>query len=548
MKSNALVSCAVAAAIAAAAGAAHATSITSYASNQTAGLNVNVYISGSTAITNTLNNTIATEASTLQICAAGTVTEYVASHTVIGPSGTIGGASEDLWYCQAGAKSGVSTNLFLAIFKENTAGSINGAQPLIAVAKGGSSALTFLNPTGADVQAGTCSGTTATGGTDTGCTAGDFSNNVVPTGGVADVEANLLRTIPNSGKLSASDISTYLSGNPGVDIVWGLGLSKNAYYALQSAEGLTSTCPGGNLDSPACAPSLSRPQVASLLSGQIVNWEQLGMTNPSGDSNVYVCRRDVGSGTEASFEAYFLGARCSTSSESMQSQAQGFVVEQASTGAILNCLEGFDLGNVEITPYNQDTSPLGTYTPFTPAGHQWAIGILSTELTSTQIDAADTTSDPQTPGTGTVRMVAIDGILPTLQNVVNGYDGIWGTDAFYTIKSGDDVPSGNPLKVFQAIQSNVGHPTPTHDADATYQNVWGNGGDLSPASLFLAANPYSSFPVSGTTVETTPVNQFTKAQSGSVNNCDVPVLYSTVATSKSATESTLIGSGNVNHP
>jgi len=54
--------------------------------------------------------------------------------------------------------------------------------------------------------------------------------------------------------------------------------------------------------------------------------------------------------------------------------------------------------------------------------------------------------------------------------------------------------------------------------------------------------------VSGTTVETTPVNQFTKAQSGSVNNCDVPVLYSTVATSKSATESTLIGSGNVNHP
>jgi hypothetical protein len=47
-------------------------------------------------------------------------------------------------------------------------------------------------------------------------------------------------------------------------------------------------------------------------------------------------------------------------------------------------------------------------------------------------------------------------------------------------------------------------------------------------------------------VQATPVNQFTKASSGSVNNCDVPVLYSTVTSAESATESTLLGSGNVN--
>lgn len=537
MKTNTLVSCAVATAIAAAAGAAHATAITSYAANQTAGLNVNVYISGSTAVSNTLGKVV-TDTSVLEICGSP-VNTYSATHLVIGPSGTIGGASETLYYCPAGAKSGVSSNLFLAIFKENTAGSINGAQPLIAVAKGGSSNLTFLNPTGADVQAGTCGS-----GADTGCTAGDFSNNVVPTGGVADVEANLLRTIPNAGKLSTSDISTYLAGNPGVDIVWGLGLSKNAYYALQSAEGLTSTCPSSNLDSPACAPSLSRPQVASMLNGQVYSWEQLGVTNTGGDSNVYICRRDVGSGTEASFEAYFLGARCSTSSESMQLQSPPFVVEEASTGNILNCLEAFDLGGIAVTPYNEDYNT--TYVPFTPAGHQWAIGILSTELTTTQIEAADTTTDPQTPGTGTVRMVAIDGILPTLENVVNGYDGIWGTDTFYTIKSGTGVPSGTPLKIFQDIQGDIGHPSPTQIVDATYVNVWGDGGDLSPASLFLTTSTYSAYPVNATTVEATPVNQFTKAQSGSVNNCDVPVLYSTVSNAESATESTLLGSGNVN--
>lgn len=536
MKSYTLVSCAVAAAIAAAAaGTAHATAITSYQANQNANLNVNVYISGSTAVNNTLNSVIQ-NTSVLEICGSP-VNEYSATHLVLGPNGTIGGASETMWYCPAGAKSGVSSNLFLAIFKESTAGSINGAQPLIAVAKGASSNLTFLNPEGPDVQAGTCAGTT-----DTGCTAGDFSNNVVPTGGVADVEASLLRTIPGAGKLSTSDISTYLSGAPGLDVVWGLGVSKNLYYALQSAEGLTSKCPSGNLDSPTCAPSFSKAQVASILDGQAISWSQLGLNNTT-DNNIYICRRDVGSGTEASFEAYFLGARCSSSSEQMASQSPPFVVEEASTGNILNCLEAFDLGGIAVTPYNNDFNT--TYTPFTPAGGQWAVGILSTELTTTQVDAADKSTDPQTPGTGTVRMVAIDGILPTLENVVNGYDPYWGTDVFYTVKSGSNVPKGNPLTVFKAIQGDIGHPVPTVAADATYVNVWGNGGDLSPASLFFTGQ-YTSFPVDGATVQATPVNQFTKASSGAVDNCDTPVEYTGVSGAESAPEATLLGSGNVN--
>lgn len=535
MKSYTLVSCAVATALAAAAGAAHATAITSYQANQNANLNVNVYISGSTAVSNTLGSVV-TNTSVLEICGSP-VNTYSATHLVIGPSGTIGGASETLYYCPAGAKSGVSSGLFLAIFKENTAGSINGAQPLIAVGKGQASGLTFLNPVGPDVQAGTCAGAT-----DTSCTAGDFTNNVVPTGGVADVEASLLRTIPGAGKLSTSDIATYLSGAPGLDIVWGLGLSKNLYYALQSAEGLTSKCPSGNLDSTACAPTLSKPQVASILDGQVISWSQLGLNNTT-DNNVYICRRDVGSGTEASFEAYFLGARCSSSSEQMATQAPPFVVEEASTGNILNCLEAFDLGKIAVTPYNNDFNT--TYTPFTPTGGQWAVGILSTELTTTQVQAADNSTDTQTPGTGTVRMVAIDGILPTLENVVNGYDPYWGTDVFYTVKSGSNIPSGNPLAVFKAIQGDIGHPTPTVTADSTYVNVWGNGGDLSPASLFFTGQ-YTSFPVTGATIEATPINQFTKASSGSVDNCDTPVEYQGAAGAVSAPETSLLGTGNVN--
>ncbi len=552
--SNSLVRCAVATAIAAAAAtAANATPITSYTANQNAGLNVNVYISGSTAV----DNTIASElTASLNICAPGTLTAYTDANKVLDTSGNpIGGAKEYIYYCQAGTSSGVSTTKFLAVFKESTAGSIHGAQPLIQVAKGQASALTYLNPQGPEVQAGTC-GNAGSGGTDAGCTAGDFLQNVVPTGGVADVEANLLRTVPGGGTLSGSDINTYLSGAPGLDVIWGVAVTKNLFYALQQAEGLgqggtaVAACSTSNNDSPACVPSLSKEQIASLLlgannnNGNLLTWNQIiGLNNTAGgDNNVYVCRRDVGSGTEASFEAYFLGARCSSSDESMATQDGQFVIESASGGNVLTCLQAFDAGGVKITPYNQD---FGTsYPAFTPAGNQWAIGLTSTELKSTDLS-----------GHGDAfRLVAIDGVLPTLANVVNGYYPYFSTDAWYTVKAGQNQPSGDPLAAFKAIQGDIGHPIPTKAADANYTGrPWGSGGDLSPASLFAtsAGAGYTGNPPYNTAaVEANPINLWTKASSnGAVNNCDTPVLYGNInggLSQNTAPEGVLIGSKNVN--
>jgi hypothetical protein len=526
MKSNTLVSCAVATALAAAAvSVAHATNITSYESNQTKNLNVNVFVSGSTAVDNTLKSIIT---GSLGICASGTATEYEDNTLVLNSVPTsIGGAIEYIYYCQAGSASGVSTNLFLAIFKESTAGSINGAEPLINIAKGGSSNLTYLNPTGPDVQAGTCAGPTSVGT----CTASDFLQNVTPTGGVADVEANLLRTVPGGGTLSTADISTYLVGAPGYDIVWGVPVSKNLYYALQTAEGLATQC-GGNFDSPTCAPSLSKEQIAGLYDRQITSWTSLGLSN-SVSNVVNICRRDVGSGTEASFEYFFLGARCGTSSEAMATQDGVTVIEQASTGNILRCLRAFDQGDVNVTPYNQDFGT--TYTPFTPVGGQWAIGITSSELTPAQL----------TSFSDTLRMIAVDGVLPTLENVVNGYDPFWGTDSWYHIASGfPGYSATSPAGlVFAALQGFIGHPIPTAAADAGYINQWGDGGDLGPASLFASLSPYSTYPVNSTAVETSPVNLWTKASSGAVDNCDTPVLYKGVAGLKSPAESSLLGTG-----
>lgn len=547
--SNHLIRCAVATAIAAAAvTGANATPITSYTANQNAGLNVNVFISGSTAVDNTLASELQT--GSLHICQSGTVNAYTDSNKVIDQHGNvIGGAKEYIYYCQADVSSGVATTKFLAVFKESTAGSVNGAQPLIAVAKGQASALTFLNPQGADVQAGTCANA-GSGGNDSGCTAGDFQQNVVPTGGVADVEANLLRTVPGGGTLSSTDIATFLSGAPGLDVIWGVAVTKKLFYALQAAEHLTdgtvAGCTTANNDNPACAPSLSKEQVASLYlganenNGNLLQWNQITGLNNTTDNNVYVCRRDVGSGTEASFEAYFLGARCSSSDESMATQDGTFVIESASGGNVLTCLQAFDQGGIKITPYNQD---FGTsFPPFTPTGNQWAIGVLSTELKSTDLS-----------GHGdAIRMVAVDGVLPTLANVVNGYYPYFSTDSWYTVASGQNQPSGAPLAVFKAIQGDIGHPTPTQAADANYANrPWGSGGDLAPAPLFAAgfAGNYTTFPVNTAEVEGNPINLFSKAASGSVNNCDTPVLWGDInggTAESTSVEGVLLGSKSVN--
>ena len=561
--SNSLVRYAVAAAIAASAAtgaSAQQAIIADYAHNQQAGLNVNVYISGSTAVDNTIASELNT--SSLNIC-SGTVTEYLNTSNVLNSSGNpIGGAIEYMYYCQAGTSSGVSTSDFIAVFKESTAGSVNGAQPLISVAKGGSSALTFMSPEGPDVGTTNCfpagspvgSGGTAGGSS---CTAADFQQNIVPTGGVADVEASLLRTIPGGGTLSQADINADLTGAPGLDVVWGVALTKKLFYALQTAEGLesgsviaacNSTTTPTSVDSPQCAPSLSKSQVASLLlgannnNGNLLTWDQIGLTNSS-DNNVYVCRRDVGSGTEASFEAYFLGARCSSSSEAMASQDGQFVIESASTGNILTCMEAFNQGGISITPYNADFNT--SFPAFTPAGNQWAIGVTSTELTASSLSGKN---DP-------IRLVAVDGVLPTLANVVNGYYPYFSTDSWYHIPSGKTGSSvgTTAFTVFSAIQGDIGHPTPTHNADANYSGrPWGSGGDLSPASLFAtAANAgYTSFPVSTSAVEANPINVFTKGSSGSINNCDTPVLYGNINSGlaqKTSPEGNLHGSGNVNN-
>src|SRR5271165_4519477 len=128
---NTTVRCAVAAAIAGSvAGPASALSISNYHTN--ASSNVNVYISGSTALDSTLTNAaIQVNATQPGMCQSGSTDIYLIS------------SSQKLIYCSATATSGLTAGTPLAIFKESVVGSANGVQPLINVATGGSAGTNF---------------------------------------------------------------------------------------------------------------------------------------------------------------------------------------------------------------------------------------------------------------------------------------------------------------------------------------------------------------------------------------------------------------------
>jgi hypothetical protein len=359
--------------------------------------------------------------------------------------------------------------------------------------------------------------------------------NKSPTAGFADVEAAILRTATNS-LVDATATSHYLSSVGTVDQIWTILLTKNAYYALQAAEGFTSPS-----DLATNAPSLSREEVASMLSGNLVSWSQLGVSSPV-DDNVYLCRRDFGSGTEASFESEWLTERCSTlETQSLLPEDGQYVFASGSGSGVRGCLEAFFQGG-SITPYYLPgtTTPAapGQNTPVPEGGNQFAIGINNAELTASNLSGAN----------DSFRTVGIDGVGPTVANVQNGVYPYFSTGVSYQIKTGTGVPTGNPKIVAAALLAKLGHPAFTAVSNSGYTGVvpWTGTGDAAPAGLYLKTNPVTTIPSTSAYAATNPTNMFTKSSSGSVNNCDIPV-FDQADQTKTSPESKLLGTTTINN-
>ena len=328
---------------------------------------------------------------------------------------------------------------------------------------------------------------------------------VVLTGSISDVEAPLIG-------ISSSDANSLLYQTPGVAVVWVVAVNKPFYRALQTSQGLANT------DTPATVPSLTRAQIAAIYSQQITDPAQIVGANSAPirtpGSILGVCRQQFGSGAEAAAEEQWLGQGCTTSDLVIPAGDNINVFENQSDSVVGFCLTALDLG--------------GTVNLVSlPAAGRFAIGIMSSENGPSLFGP-----DPLSPFSDDVRVIAVDGALPTLENVANGSYPFFTEDVLYRIASpGLYHPPAST--VWDAVTAYFGHPFSVGlNNQQAFRNYWGQAGDLAVPTNFSPPVSTTQIPATFTSMETNPLNTLTKSSTGIVNNCDPAVLWgsSTTAT------------------
>lgn len=246
---------------------------------------------------------------------------------------------------------------------------------------------------------------------------------VLADAGVSDVEPALFQRPVNLAAPNAPIPTAQLNNLDFAAFnltVMGVAVNKKLYRALQEAQGLISA--GAAMDDdPAKQPSLSHAFVAAALSSQIsgstTNRRGWNVVIPASvdaaieTKQVNICRRGIGSGTQAAANIEFLDAGCerqATGTYALVGQVTGTTNSTPATSPALAEVGtlawnlGSGSGNVETC--------LGT-TVEGLAGNAYALGILSRENTPTP---SGTTTDKG------YRFVKLNGVAPTRDNAKTG--------------------------------------------------------------------------------------------------------------------------------
>ena len=403
--------------------------------------------------------------------------------------------------------AGVKKNFL--IYKRSLGGSALGVNPVIA-----DSAITFLKVD----NAANCSVPVIGGGLSTlTCTFTDgnpaFSQLKIPDFGVSDVDPVQFQgtntpvgflpvTAPDLLKLNIKSAAAQ---------TFGIIATVQLREALQQAQfPATSACNPTNAghaaarETAACMPSLNSAQIASIFTGKLVSWSQLKVgaasdlfaaaTAPGikpANARIHVCRRVNGSGTGAQFGVKFLNYPCNTvatppkpdTGALAETVAQTQVHQMSTSGQVNECMSELDGGvNTIGTSFNN------TY------GFRWAIGIQGAENNATLSSA--------------YRFIKVDGVEPTLANVVSGKYMDWVELSFQSNKT--HVFDANELAIVNEIIKQAGNPAVLAATNIGALHTWGQSGFLSvpqsfPATangLFVAANPRNPLSHGTTTAAT----------------------------------------------
>ncbi|HEB55361.1 MAG TPA: hypothetical protein ENI98_03450 [Gammaproteobacteria bacterium] len=352
-------------------------------------------------------------------------------------------------------------------------------------------------------------------------------NLVVSDAGVSDVNPEMFvgaNTPAGNNPVDASAVGSKMVVKAAAAVVFGVPVTTGLRDALQEAQFPGNTvCTTYTKDStgallPAlqqpresqdCMPSLSRNQVASLISGKIKNWSAFKVVSGSvstaltavastvpTSTKVTYCRRVNGSGTQAQQNAKFLNYPC-TGGALPPAAAPGspffgpVVAENEGSGDESLCLDDFNNGS------NASTKNPGLITA-------WALGTQSTEKNASLKFG--------------YRFVKIDGVAPTLENAANGKYLDWVEQTFQWRVPAFNGPSGDKLVVVETIASQASRPTTIATVlNPKFVHTWGQAGYLAVSTNFAPS-------ATGILDLTAPVIPYTHAPKGKLDDCVVPVV------------------------
>ncbi len=291
--------------------------------------------------------------------------------------------------------------------------------------------------------------------------------------GVSDVEPAVFQRDVNLLAPAVKVDTTTLDSAAFNQTIMAPAVNKTLYAALQAAQGLAQD------DAPANQPSLPSTFLSAVFSGKIAGGgtKKMGwnVVIPSSvDANVLnkqvnVCRRNIGSGTQAAFNIQFLNAGCVSTVERLLPVGQTVTVNTNSANAVSPAIAQVGtLAWVNNSGSGTVESCLGTTVEGVGG---YGIGILSRENTPTP---TGTTTDKG------YRFVKVDGIAPTRDNAkVGRYDMVYAATMQWNKNT---LVDADKLAFAKALRTNGAKATSLNVADVDTQQ-----GVLAPPTTYTTA-------------------------------------------------------------
>lgn len=444
---------------------------------------------------------------------------------------TIDGKTQNAFYCTKAPGNAKLANAksHILIYKRSEGGSAMGVNPLI-----NNDVMSFLNitsnPTCAQTTAAVAGSTlgVATCAYDSTLADPTKFTNAVSHFGMSDVDPIQFageNTPAGFVDISAADLAK-LTVKGASAVVFGEPVTLQLYKALQAAQKFTgqlpSTCVVGDRTTEACMPNLTSAQIASIHSGSWTSWNSLIVGNTgkglfdwistntdpaikalaAAVSDVHVCRRVNGSGTQAQHGIAFLNYPCATASLATPAahdlgtnEGDGFTMvhELSTSGGVSDCLKELDTATDAANAF--DNSAWST-------GVRWAAGIQSLEKNSSNFE-----------------FVRIDGVAPTLTHVTDGSYKDWVENTFQYNTVSYNALTADIKAVVDAVIYSSGLPEVMAALNSGFTHGFGNGSFLAVPTLFTPA-------ANGAFESARPVNPYSRATTGAaVENCRVPTIY-----------------------